>query len=224
MLTDKELELVMMELETESISPEAYRYRTEYGLSVVYYMFNIQKLEKLVFEPVYFYTDDVECLGKTEEELFQIILRNTMAIMQTKIIPYSSYLAELGAKCHDAVRREFITRIVETMERSKEEDRLWCLTSIIRERGASGVFCTEILKQFCKEHHFKQLFIGVSNNDFAFLYRASEETLYNMQILVKQVSHVVDGEDEILQRKILLYDCETDTLKEYGTEGREWRY
>ena len=95
------------------------------------------------------------------------------------------------------------------------------MTSIIRERGASGVFCTEILKQFCKEHHFKQLFIGVSNNDFAFLYRASEEMLYNMQILVKQVSHVVNGEDKILQRKILLYDYETDTLEEYRTEGRE---
>ena len=221
MLTDKELELVMMELETESISPETYRYHTKYGFSVVYYMFNIQKLEKLVFEPVYFYTDDVECLGKSEEELFQIILRNTVVIMQTKIIPYSSYLAELGAKCHDVVRREFIARIVEAMERSKEEDRLWCLTSIIRERGASGVFCTEILKQFCKEHHFKQLFIGVSNNDFAFLYRASEEMLYNMQTLVKQVSHVVNGEDKILQRKILLYDYETDTLEEYRTEGRE---
>lgn len=221
MLTDKELKLVMMELETESISPEVYRYRTQYGLSVVYYMFNVQKLEKLVFEPIHFYTDDVECLGKSEEELFQIILRNTVAIMQTKIIPYSSYLAELGAECHDAVRREFIAKIVETMEREKEEDRLWCLTSTIRERGASGVFCTEILKQFCKEHHFKQLFIGVSNNDFAFLYRASEEMLYNMQILVKRVGHVVNGEDKIRQRKILLYDYETDTLEEYGTEDRE---
>lgn len=45
--------------------------------------------------------------------------------------------------------------------------------------------------------------------------------LYNMQILVKQVSHVVNGEDKILQRKILLYDYETDTLEEYRTEGRE---
>lgn len=221
MLTDGELELVMMELETDSISPEVYRYPTKYGLSVVYYMFNVQKLEKLVLEPVYFYTDDVESLGKSEAELFQIILHNTVAIMRTKIIPYSSYLAELGAKCHDAVRREFIARIVEAMEREKEEDRLWCLTSTIRERGTSGAFCTEILKQFCKEHHFKQLFIGISNNDFAFLYRASEEMLYNMQILVKQVGHVVNGEDKILHRKILLYDYEKDTLEEYGTEGKE---
>lgn len=221
MLTDKELEIVIMELETKGLSPEVYRYRTKYGLSVVYYMFDIQKLEKLVFEPIYFHTDDVECLGKSEEELFQIVLKNTVAIMQTKIIPYSSYLAEFGARCHDAVRREFIARIVETMEESEEEDRLWCLTSTIRERGASGVFCTEIWKQFCEEHHFKRLLIGVSNNDFAFLYRAGEEMLYNMQILVTQVSHVVDGEAEISQRKILLYDYEMNALKEYGTEDRE---
>ena len=62
MLNDKELKLVIMELETESISPEVYRYRTEYGLSVVYYMFDIQKLEGFIFEPIYLYTDDVEFL------------------------------------------------------------------------------------------------------------------------------------------------------------------
>lgn len=220
MLTDKELEVVMMELETADKGPEIYRFHTKYGLPVVYYMFDLQKLENLVFEPIYFYTEDVERLGKSEEELFQIVLQNTVTIMQTKIIPYSRYLAEFENKCHDIVRLELIKKIIEAMEQTEEKNRLWCLTGI-RERGASGIFCTEILKQFCEEHHFKQLLVGISNNDFAFLYRASsEELLYNMKILVSQVSHVIDEEDFIVQRKILIYDYETDTLEEFDEKEK----
>lgn len=214
MLTDKELKLVVMELETESISPGVYRYHTKYGLSVVYYMFDIQKLENLVFEPIYLYTEDIECLDRSEDELFKIILDNTVSIMQNEIIPYSAYLKEFQKNCFDAPRLELIRRIVEAMEKVEEEKMLWCITSRIRERGASGVFCTEMLKRFCEEHHFQRLLLGVSNNDFVFLSGESgKEIIHNMQALVSQVSHVIDEEDNIIQRAILIYDYDTDTLK-----------
>lgn len=218
MLTDKELEIVIMELETEGLSPEVYRYRTKYGLSVVYYMFDIQKLEKLVFEPIYFYTDDVECLGKSEEELFQIVLKNTVAIMQTNIISYAMYLEGFEGKCGDLVRLELIKRIIDAMGKVEEKNMLWCITSTIRERGATGCFHTPLLRRFCEEHHFKQALLGVSNNDFAFLSGVNEETFRSMQVLVSEVSHVIDEEDKIVQKVILIYDYDTDTLKNMGRE------
>lgn len=220
MLTDKELELIIMEFETEFLSPEVYRYHSKYGLSVVYYIFDTEKLEKLIFEPIYLHTEDVAGLNKSEEELFKIILDNTIAIMQTKIIPYSTYLAEFESRCYDPARLELIRKIVYAIEQTEEENRLWCITSTIRERGASGSLYTPLLRRFCEEHYFKQLLIGVNNNDFAFLSHVNEELISNMQVLVSKVSHVIDDEDRIMQKKILLYDYSTDTLKEFKAESK----
>ena len=226
MLNDKELQLVIMELETESISPEVYRYRTEYGLTVVCYMFDIQKLESFIFEPIYLYTDDVECLlectGKTEKELFQIILGNTVAVMQTKIIPYSVYLKGFEGRCSDRVRLELIKRIIDVMEETEEESRLWCVTNTIEERGATGCFHIPLLRSFCEEHSFQRLLIGVSNNDFAFLCSAGkEEMVHNMQVLVYEISHVIQNEDKTVQRAVLEYDYEENELRTWqGNRNR----
>ena len=107
------------------------------------------------------------------------------------------------------------------MDSVGDEKKLWCVTNNIRERGASGGFYTPLLKAFCMEHHYTQLLVGFSNNDFAFLLSAEdEEAASNMDILVKEISHVVEDEDHITKRGILLYDYRTDSLNVFK-QGNE---
>ena len=68
-VTCKELEVVLMELETENLNPDIYRYRTEWGINVVYYIFDFQLMDELIFQPIYLNNSDIFYFGMTENEL-----------------------------------------------------------------------------------------------------------------------------------------------------------
>lgn len=213
MLKKKELELLSMELETESLSPEVYRYRTEWGVSVVYYLFDPDLIEKYIFEPVYLSPADVECEGMSEEEIFKAILDSTVKIMRTKIIPFSEYFREFEEFCEDKTKIPIIKGIAKAMEGAEEENKVWCVTGSLRERCASGALYQPLLRQFCVSQNCSGVLIGFSDNDFAYLGKDNSQMASLMPSLVHGLSHIVEGAEELVAMKILRYNYETDTLK-----------
>ncbi len=213
MLKKKELELLTMELETESLSPEVYRYRTDWGISVVYYLFDPDLLEQFIFEPVYLSPADVECEGMSEEEIFKAILDSTVKIMHTEIIPFPEYFREFEDICEDKTKIPVIKGIAKAMEGAEEENRVWCVTGSLRERCASGALYQPLLRNFCEEHKCSGVLIGFSDNDFAYLGKDNPQMASLMPPLVYGLSHIVEDAKEIVDRKILRYDYETDTFQ-----------
>lgn len=212
MLKRNELELLTMELETESLNPEVYRYRTKWGISVVYFIFDPELIKKSVFQPVYLAPADVECEGMSEEEIFQAILESTVTIMHTKIVPFSEYFRELAFFCDDEDKITIIKGIANAMEEADEDNRMWCVTGSLRERCASGGLYRPLLREFCETQKCNGVLIGFCDNDFAYLGKDNPQIASMMPPLVNELSHVVEDAEEIMEKKILRYDYETDTL------------
>lgn len=215
MLKRNELELLTMELETESLSPEIYRYRTKWGVSVVYFMFDPDLIRKFIFEPVYLSPKDVECDGMSEEEIFQAILQSTVTIMHTKIVPFSEYFRELELFCDDEDKIPIIRGIAKAMEAAEEDRRMWCVTGSLRERCASGALYRPLLREFCENHHCSGVLIGFCDNDFAYLGKDNPKIASMMPSLVQELSHVVEDAEELSEKKILKYEYETDMLSDF---------
>ena len=212
MLKKNELALLTMELETADLSPEVYRYRTKYGVSVVYFMFDPELLSKYIFEPVYLSPEDVECEGMSEEDIFHAILESTVTIMHTEIIPFSEYIREFEEFCEDKDKLPIIRGIAKAMEDAEEESRIWCVTGSLRERCASGVLYRPLLRQFCEAHKCAGLLMGLCDNDFAYLGKDNPQMASMMPSLVQGLRHIVEGAKELLEVKILRYNYEADTL------------
>jgi hypothetical protein len=212
MLKKNELALLTMELETADLSPEVYRYRTKYGVSVVYFMFDPELLSKYIFEPVYLSPEDVECEGMSEEDIFHAILESTVTIMHTEIIPFSEYFREFEEGCEDKNKLPIIRGIAKAMEEAKEESRVWCVTGALRERCASGALYRPLLREFCEAQKCSSVLIGLCDNDFAYLGKEHPQMASMMPSLVHGLSHIVDGAKELLEVKILRYNYEADTL------------
>lgn len=212
MLKRNELELLTMELETESLSPDIYRYRTKWGVSVVYFIFDPELIRKSVFQPVYLTPADVECEGMSEEEIFQAILESTVTIMHTKIVPFSEYFRELAIFCDDEDKITIIRGIANAMEAADEDSRMWCVTGSLRERCASGGLYLPLLREFCETQKCNGVLIGFSDNDFAYLGKDNPQIASMMPPLVNELSHVVEDAEEIMEKKILRYSYEADAL------------
>ncbi len=212
MLKKNELALLTMELETADLSPEVYRYRTEYGVSVVYFMFDPELISKYVFEPVYLSPADVECEGMSEEDIFHAILESTVTIMHTEIIPFSEYFREFEEFCEDKDKLPIIRGIAKAMEDAEEESRVWCVTGSLRERCASGALYRPLLREFCETHKCSGVLIGLCDNDFAYLGKDNPRMASMMPSLVQGLKHIVEGAKELSDVKILRYSYETDTL------------
>lgn len=212
MLKKNELSLLTMELETADLSPEVYRYRTQYGVSVVYFMFDPELLSKYIFEPVYLSPEDVECEGMSEDDIFHAILESTVTIMHTEIIPFSEYFREFEKWCEDKNKLPIIRGIAKAMEEAKEESRVWCVTGALRERCASGALYRPLLREFCEAQKCSGVLIGLCDNDFAYLGKEHPQMASMMPSLVHGLSHIVDGAKELPEVKILKYNYEADTL------------
>ena len=84
MLTEKELDLVTMELETVNLDSDVYRQNTKWGIAIVYYMLDLMLIEQGIIEPLHFPKDGFDSyLGKwSREELFEKVLDNTVNIFK----------------------------------------------------------------------------------------------------------------------------------------------
>lgn len=217
-ITDEELELVMMELETECLSPEVYRYSTEWGINVVYYIFDYEFMENLIFRPIYLNKTDICYFGLTEKELFQKILKNTFIMSQPRIIPFPEYLRDLERVSENALI-PIIRETIKMMEGIQDKNKqLWCITNTIGERGAVGGFYKRLLRKFCMIHDCRYLLLGFNNNDYAFLSIKNESTVLAMKqlTLTNGIGSIRSDTEKIMQRRILIYDFGKDTLEEFG--------
>lgn len=214
-VTCGEPEIVLMELETENLNPDVYRYRTEWGINVVYYIFNFQLMEELIFQPIYLNNSDIFYFGMTENELFQKVLKNTIIMTQPRIILFPEYLKDLERVCERSlipVIRELISVMGKIENKSKQ---LWCVSNILGERGAVGGFYKRLLRKFCMAHDCNRLLVGFSNNDYALLTMVNENTVMAIRQLIDGVGSVRSDTGKITQRKLLIYDYGKDSLEEF---------
>jgi hypothetical protein len=214
-VTCGEPEIVLMELETENLNPDVYRYRTEWGINVVYYIFNFQLMEELIFQPIYLNNSDIFYFGMTENELFKKVLKNTIIMTQPRIMLFPEYLKDLERVCERSlipVIRELISVMVKIENKSKQ---LWCVSNILGERGAVGGFYKRLLRKFCMAHNCNRLLVGFSNNDYALLTMVNENTVMAIRQLIDGVGSVRSDTGKITQRKLLIYDYGKDSLEEF---------
>ena len=213
-VTCGEPEIVLMELETENLNPDVYRYRTEWGINIVYYIFNFQLMEELIFQPIYLNNSDIFYFGMTENELFKKVLKNTIIMTQPRIMLFPEYLKDLERVCERSlipVIRELISVMVKIENKSKQ---LWCVSNILGERGAVGGFYKRSLRKFCMAHDCRHLLVGFSNNDYALLSMVNENTIMTIRELLDGVGSVRSDSGKIIQRQLLIYDYRKDSLEE----------
>lgn len=216
LIIDDVLEVIMMELETECLSPDVYRYSTEWGMNVVYYIFDFELMENLILEPIYLNKADIHFLGLTENELFQKVLKNTFIMSSPRIMPFPEYLRDLEGVSENALI-SIIRELTGMMEKIKEEKKqLWCVTNIIGMRGAVGGFYKRLLREFCMTYGCRYLLLGFCNNDYTFLSIKNESTVLAMKQLTNGIGSIRSDTEKIMQRRILIYDFGKDTLEEFG--------
>ncbi len=214
-VTCKELEIVLMELETENINPDVYRYRTEWGINVVYYIFDFQLMDELIFQPIYLNNSDIFYFGMTENELFQKVLKNTVIMTQPRIMLFPEYLEDLERVCERSLI-PVIKRLVAVMRKIENKNkRLWCVTNILGERGAVGGFYKRSLRKFCMTHDCRHLLVGFSNNDYALLSMVNENSIMAIRELLDGVGSVRSDSGKIIQRQLLIYDYGKDSFEEF---------
>jgi hypothetical protein len=118
-ITRKGLDYVFMELETEFLSTDVYRYYVD-GLIIVYYTFDIQLLSNDIFDHVHLSNEDIKLLGEPEDMLYQRILKNTVSVFRTNLMPFHIYLNNIEVE-EEELFRPIICRLIEVMEKIKYE-------------------------------------------------------------------------------------------------------
>lgn len=214
-MKEKEIDNAMIELATEGVSFNVYQYRTEWGIPVVYSVFDREKLDEDIRNPIYLTTEDVHRLNQTEDILFQKALENTAFFMRCQIISFSSYLEEFIPNETDCTRLMLMDRIVNRIEGLEHRKKLWCMTSAIRQRGACCCFYKPMLKVFCEVIECSRLLIGINNNDYAYLVEEKSCKPEAMQDFIYHTGHVIENQEKVLQKAVLVYDRESNSLKNY---------
>lgn len=219
MLTEKELDLVTIELETVNLDADAYRQETKWGVNIVYYMLDLMLIERGIVEPLHFHNDDFDSyLGKwSRKELFEKTLDNTVNIFGIRGKPLAEYFKEIERDPINADRYRGIRALADKMESLDKEHQPFCIIGTLGIRAAVGAFSTKVLEQTCRRFGMDGLIIGVCNNDFALAYQDLPENLTTLKRLMKPYEKLLTGSKGIRGKVILKYDaCKgtLDSLKE----------
>lgn len=219
MLTEKELDLVTMELETVNLDVDTYRQETKWGVNVVYYMLDLMLIERGIVEPIHFHNADFDLyLSRwSREELFEKTLDNTVNIFEIRGKPLAEYFKEMEHDPINADRYRVIRALADKMESLDKEHQPFCITGTLGIRAAVGAFSTKVLEQTCRQFGMDRLIIGVYNNDFALAYQDLPENLLTLKQLMKPCEKFLTGSKGIRGKVLLKYDaCKgtLDSLKE----------
>lgn len=214
MIVEDILQVTMMEMETENLSLEVYRYSTAQGINVVYYIFDYEHMENLIFKPMYLNKTDIHLFGLTENELYQKVFKNTYIMSRPRIMPFPEYLKDLEKVSENALI-PIIRGMIGIMERIQSKNLLWCVTNILGERGAVCAFYKDLLRNFCITHNCRYLLLGFNNNDYTFLSIMNENTLLAMNQLTDEIGSVRSDTGRITQKALLVYNFRDNTLKEF---------
>jgi len=217
-IANNELDFILLELETEGLSAEVYRYHMKWDISLVYYMFDFQRLDEGMIIPVYLFNEDVYMLEMSEDALFVKALENTVNILQTTFIPLHMYLQEMETECEE-IFIPIIQGLVKVMSKIRYDNWLWCVTNSIRGRGTSGVFYKPLLRTFCKRNNCERILIGVGNNDYALAAKVNSNTIPAIKELTYYSNNVKMDSNRILHRAIILYDYRTNSFEEFDEKN-----
>jgi len=72
-----------------------------------------------------------------------------------------------------------------------------------------------MLKAFCEVIECSKLFIGINNNDYAYLVEEKSCKPEAMQDFIYHTGHVIENQEKVLQKAVLVYDRESNSLKNY---------
>lgn len=219
MLTEQELDLVTVELETVNLDSDLYRQKTKWGIEIVYYMLDLILIERGIIKPLHFYEDDFNSYfgERNREELFERALDNTVNIFQIRGMPFAEYLKTMERDPINADRRMVIRALTDKMESLDKRYQPLCITGTRGIRAAVGAFSTKVLTQTCRKFGMNRLIIGICNNDFALVFQDLPENLTTLKRLMKPYEKFLTGSKTIRQKAILKYDsCKgaLDSLKE----------
>lgn len=212
-MNQRETSLIVMEIETVDLESEAYRYRTQWGISVVYYMIDMKALENNEYKSIYLYNDDVRRLKDKEFTLFESVLQNTIALFSPEIILLSTYLEEFEKGCEDTVSLLLIRKLIATLSTLPNEEQTYCLTNNIRIKGTVCAFYKPLLSDFCADKKHDRILVGIGNNDIAFIMSCSKKNFSTLKYLTYQVGSVIQDSPSTTTNGILLYTYQTNTLE-----------
>lgn len=214
MLTEKELDLVTIELETVNLVSAVYRQETKWGVNVVYYMLDLILIDRGIVEPIHFHNDDFDSyLGRwSREELFEKTLDNTVNIFEIRGKPLAEYFKEMEHDSINADRYRVLRALADKMESLDKEHQPFCITGTLGIRAAVGAFSTKVLEQTSRQFGMDRLIIGVCNNDFALAYQDLPENLLTLKRLMKPYEKLLTGSKGIRGKVVLKYDACKGTL------------
>lgn len=214
MLTEKELDLVTIELETVNLDSDVYRQKTKWGIEIVYYMLDLMLIERGIIEPLHFYEDDFDSYfgERNRKELFERVLDNTVNIFQIRGMSFAEYLKIMEREPINEDQRMVIRALIDKMESLDKEHQPFCITGTLGIRAAVGAFSTKVLEQTCRRFGMDGLIIGVCNNDFALAYQDLPENLTTLKRLMKPYEKLLTGSKDIRGKVILKYDAYKGTL------------
>lgn len=217
MLSENELDLITIELETVGLDRAAHVYKTQWGIPVTFYMLDIGFADRGIVHPLYFHHSDFKryLSGLDQEELFARALENTVKIFQITGKTLAEYFREMGKMPENTVRQILLHALAEKMQSVEKEHQPLCITGTLGIRGAVGALSLNVLQQTCCKFGMEKLLIGICNNDFALAFQDLPENLQTLQKIMEPYGKDLLGSKGIRQISILQYDSEKNELNTY---------
>lgn len=214
MLTEEELDLVTIEVATTDLDEDTFIQETPWGVPIVYYMIDTILIGQGILEPLHFPKKGFELFfGKrSEEELFERALQNTVNIFRIKGKTLAEYYRELEVDPVNVKERKIIRVLAEAMERTEIKNQPLCITGKVGIRSAVGALSKKVLRKMCRKFGAKGLIIGICNNDFALVFQDLPENMPKLKRLMQPYEMFLEGSGDIQKKVILQYQLERDTL------------
>lgn len=202
-----EKDFILATIYIKEMPPNFYTYTNEDGVKVAYYIPDMkQLLEKKVFEPVYYFKENIARLQLSQVSLYHKIMHNTSIILPAKIMEFSEYLEEKGSLANDKLEEILVNKLSIHLKDLPEPEKLWCLTNSRRFNGAIGFYQLPIVNDFCASHNYPKLLIGVGNRDFAYIMAESEKNLARMYYMIEKCPDIVENGGTLEQPYLFTYD------------------
>lgn len=181
---------------------------------VSFYMLDLERLlNENIIQLIYLRHDEILQLPYTGEELFQKAVQNTEKILQLRLIPFSTYIDALIPLCREEIALAVMRLLVHDLQKLPSQQIPWCIASNTLERGACGIFCLSLLKEFCEKQYIQKILLGIGSNDFAFVFPYTEKNERTIRHFVFKAKNTETKTSTLTIRAVMLYDYEKNDLK-----------
>lgn len=212
-MKQNELDFMLVNLCTSETPAHIYRTKNHDDVEVLYYTPDVQLLlEKSIFAPIYYYKDDIPRLPLEEPSLYQKIIKNTAIILPGYIMDFASYLEEKKMPPCGIAEKALIYSISEHMRSMPEDEKMWCLTNVMRYGGALGFYQPSVLEKFCNSRGYSKILIGVGNRDYAYILKDTPKNQEGIAYLLEKVPDIMDNNGSLEQTYLFTYNNEANKL------------